>query len=38
VARGLYRGDGQWRRYAVELEPVMPILEPWIKRFGYAAE
>lgn len=28
-------GLGQWRRYQAELKPVMPILEPWVKRFYY---
>jgi tetratricopeptide (TPR) repeat protein len=36
VRRGLYReGVGQWRRYRAELEPVLPLLEPWAERFGY---
>jgi tetratricopeptide (TPR) repeat protein len=36
VARGLYReGVGQWRRFAAELEPAMPILAPWVRLFGY---
>ena len=36
VARGLYtEGAGQWRNYAFALEPVMPILQPWIEKFGY---
>jgi tetratricopeptide (TPR) repeat protein len=36
VRQGLYAtGAGQWRRYAAHLEPVMPILRPWIERFGY---
>lgn len=26
----------RWRRYAQVLEPVLPVLEPWIERFGYA--
>lgn len=36
VRRGLY-GDAvaQWRRYAPQLEPVQPLLQPWIERFGY---
>jgi hypothetical protein len=39
VARGLYReGVGQWRRYADELAPVMPILEPWVDQLGYPAK
>lgn len=36
VRAGLYAtGAGQWRRYERHLEPIMPILEPWIKHFGY---
>jgi Tfp pilus assembly protein PilF len=36
VRRGLYKGAiGQWRRYAGELEPVFPVLEPWIGKLGY---
>ena len=31
-------GVGQWRRYARELEPVLPVLKPWISRFGYPAD
>jgi tetratricopeptide (TPR) repeat protein len=34
VRKGLYNGGGQWRRYAAELAPVLPILAPWIERFG----
>jgi tetratricopeptide (TPR) repeat protein len=37
VNRPLYDGTGQWRRYADQLAPVMPIVAPWIERFGYAA-
>jgi len=36
VRKKLYDGSGQWRPYARQLEPVMPILQPWIERFGYA--
>lgn len=35
VRRGLYDGRAQWRRYAAELAPVMPILQPWVEKFGY---
>jgi len=39
VRMGLYAGAvGQWRRYKAELAPVLPILQPWIERFGYAAD
>ncbi|HEX4532956.1 MAG TPA: sulfotransferase [Rhizomicrobium sp.] len=36
VRRGLY-GEGayQWRRYANEIAPVLPILQPWVEKFGY---
>ncbi len=36
VRRGLYDGTRQWQPYARYLEPVMPILQPWIAKFGYA--
>lgn len=36
VRRGLYDGRGQWQPYAKYFEPVMPLLQPWIERFGYA--
>lgn len=36
LVRGLNtEGIGQWRRYREYLEPVFPLLEPWIKRFYY---
>lgn len=36
VARGLNReGQGAWRRYAEQMAPVLPLLEPWVERFGY---
>jgi len=38
IRRGLYSGAGQWRRYRDELAPILPILEPWIARFGYPTE
>lgn len=37
VRRGLYDGTRQWEPYAAWLEPVMPILEPWLVKFGYSA-
>jgi tetratricopeptide (TPR) repeat protein len=37
VRRGLYDGRGQWRRYADQLRPVLPILQPWVERFGFEA-
>jgi tetratricopeptide (TPR) repeat protein len=35
VRRGLYDGTRQWLRYRDHLAPVLPILEPWVTRFGY---
>jgi hypothetical protein len=36
VSRGLYtQGAGQWQRYAAQLAPVMPLLDPWRARYGY---
>jgi hypothetical protein len=37
VVRGLSgEGIGRWRRYEKQLAPVLPLLEPWVERFGYA--
>lgn len=39
VARGLFQhGVGQWRAYRKELASVMPVLAPWVARFGYDAD
>ena len=36
VARGLNReGQGAWRRYRDQMAAVLPLLEPWVERFGY---
>ncbi len=37
LAAGLNReGQGAWRRYRDQVVPVLPMLEPWVERFGYA--
>ncbi len=39
VARGLNReGQGSWRRYRQQMEPVLPTLRPWVEAFGYEAD
>jgi len=39
VGRGLYEsGVEQWRNYDFALEPVLPVLQPWIERFGYSKD
>ena len=36
LVRGLNtEGVGQWRRYRDQLTSVLPLLEPWVKRFLY---
>ena len=30
------RAKGRWTRYREHLEPMIPILEPWVDRMGYA--
>ncbi len=35
VRRGLYDGTQQWEPYAEFLAPILPILQPWIEKFGY---
>ncbi|MBS0394059.1 MAG: sulfotransferase [Proteobacteria bacterium] len=36
LARGLDAGGiGAWRRYAEPMAPVLPLLEPWVTRYGY---
>ncbi len=29
------RGLGRWRDYRRELAPILPVLAPWVERFGY---
>jgi len=29
------RAAGRWEHYRRQLEPVMPLLDPWIRKFGY---
>jgi hypothetical protein len=29
------RASGRWRRYAKQMEPVLPLLAPWAERLGY---
>jgi tetratricopeptide (TPR) repeat protein len=39
VARGLNReGRGVWKRYREQMAPIIPILKPWVERFGYDGE
>jgi tetratricopeptide (TPR) repeat protein len=37
VAEPIYtRAKERWKRYERHLQPVLPVLEPFVKRFGYA--
>ena len=35
VRKGLYDGRQQWQRYETQMAGVMPILMPWVERFGF---
>ena len=36
VRRPLYaEGIGQWRNYSGQLAPILPVLAPWVEKFGY---
>lgn len=38
VVQPLYaRSVGRWRNYARHLDPALPVLAPWVARFGYPA-
>ena len=35
VNKALYDGSRQWQRYEEQLQPILPLLQPWVERFGY---
>ena len=36
ISRGIRRESlGQWRPYAEQMKPVLPLLAPWVEKFGY---
>ena len=36
VVQPLYkRASGRWTNYREQMEPVLPVLQPWIEAFGY---
>ena len=36
VARGLYDGTGSWRPYRSYMTPILPVLAPWVERYGFS--
>lgn len=32
------RSAGRWKKYRKHLEPVLPVLDPWIRKFGYSID
>jgi hypothetical protein len=39
VTQKIYtRASGRWLRYRKHMEPVLPILEPWVKKLGYSMD
>ncbi|HEX8213955.1 MAG TPA: sulfotransferase [Allosphingosinicella sp.] len=38
VTEGIYsRATGRWERYRQHIQPILPVLAPWVERFGYEA-
>ncbi len=35
VRQGPSDGTGQWERYREQMAPVLPLLEPWVTKYGY---
>ena len=36
VLRPIYRTSiEQWRHYEAQLAPILPLLDPWVRKFGY---
>lgn len=33
-----FQGSGRWHKYRSDLEPVLPVLEPMLRYWGYSAE
>jgi hypothetical protein len=37
LSRGLVTSAmAQWRHYASQLQPLLPVLKPWMEQFGYS--
>jgi tetratricopeptide (TPR) repeat protein len=32
------RSAGRWLKYRKHLEPILPVLDPWIRKFGYSTD
>ena len=32
------RSAGRWQNYRKHLEPIFPILQPWVEKFGYSLD
>ncbi|WEN15119.1 sulfotransferase [Rhodanobacter sp. AS-Z3] len=38
VTEGVHRkAVGRWQHYREQFEPILPVLQPWLDRFGYSA-
>ena len=39
VVQPIYtRSAGRWEKYRKHLEPVLPVIDPWIRKFGYSID
>ena len=37
VGQPIYsQSAGRWTNFRKHLEPVLPVLEPWVRKFGYS--
>jgi hypothetical protein len=37
IGQPIYRqAAGRWTKFRKHLEPVVPILDPWVRKFGYS--
>jgi hypothetical protein len=37
VTQPIYRSSaGRWKKYRKQLEPILPTLEPWVRKLGYS--
>jgi hypothetical protein len=32
------RSAGRWQNYRKHLEPIFPVLRPWVEKFGYSLD
>jgi len=39
VTQGLYKyANGRWKNYRPQIKEIFPLIEPWVRKFGYSTE